>query len=111
MKFGPAPFLSSHIEGEVAWVNLLYVPPSRRRHGLGRHMFEDWLHRLPPDVHSIKLVVAAVDGEATDGFWAKMGFGFEPIDTATVDVSGSYMVRALDVGQAGAAGSLRTGEV
>lgn len=94
MRLGETPFLAAHVDGDTAWLDLLFVPPPLRRHGLGRQLFERWLGALPTDVREIHLLAAALDGESPLGFWRHMGFDVEDADFPEL-FDGSYMVRPL----------------
>lgn len=74
MQLGTAPFLATRIDGDRAWVSLIYVPRPMRRRGLGRQMFERWARTIPPEVSEIKVLAAEIDDEQPFGFWVKMGF-------------------------------------
>lgn len=77
MNFGPVPFLSVRVCDDEAWITWLYVPPSLRRHGVGRRMVEAWEARAPSCVRRIRLLAAEVDGEDPIPFWEKLGFHAE----------------------------------
>ena len=94
MRLGNTPFLAAHVDGDTAWLDLLFVPAPLRHHGLGRQLFERWLGGLPPDVRTIHLLAAALDGDSPLGFWRRMGFSVEEADFPEL-FDGSYMVRAV----------------
>lgn len=74
MMLGETPFMATHLSGDTAWVDVLFVPYGHRRAGRGRTMFERWEHALPPKVANISVLAVVLDGESPIGFWKKMGF-------------------------------------
>lgn len=94
MRLGDTPFLAAHVNGNTAWLDVLFVPAPLRRHGLGRRLFERWLGALPADVRQIQLLAAALDGDSPLGFWRRMGFTVEDADFPEL-FDGSYMSRPL----------------
>ena len=85
------PFLSSHLCGDTAWVDFLFVPRELQRKGQGRKIFEGWTAGLPATVRRIQLLALELDGESPLGFWLKMGFEADAADFAEL-FTGTYMV-------------------
>lgn len=59
------------------WVDMLFVPPTERRRGKGRALYEQWEKDLPPDVEVVFLFAADTDGSGnSDEFWDRLGFDY-----------------------------------
>ena len=93
MRLGDTPFLASHLSGQTAWVDLLFVPRDHRYHGWGRKMFMDWARTLPAEVKQIELLAVDLDGGSPVGFWSKLGFEVEDLDFPDVPETGCYMCK------------------
>lgn len=93
MLLGNTPFLASHLSGETAWVDVLFVPQEQRHRGWGRRLFTDWLRGLPADVKRVELLAVDLDGGSPVGFWKKLGFEIEDQDFPDVPETGCYMIR------------------
>lgn len=94
MRLGDTPFLATHVSGDTAWVDVLFVPAPLRHHGLGRRLFERWLGALPPGVHQVQLLAVDLDGGSPLGFWRRLGFTVEDADFPEL-FDGSYMIKSL----------------
>lgn len=90
------PYLKGWESGEVAYIDILYVPPDFRRQGKGTQLVNDWLLQLSGDVKRVKLKAVTLGGYDAVNFWCKLGFvnaytGFlyhEIQDTMTIGVNG-----------------------
>jgi len=94
MQLNETPFLATHLSGDTAWVDVLFVPAPLRRQGFGRRIFEAWTRQLPAAVNRIQLLAMDLDGGSPLGFWDKMGFSPEDADFPEL-LNGSYMVKLL----------------
>lgn len=92
MKLEKTPFLATHVSGDVAWIDVLFVPEERRRQGFGRRMLCDWLKNLPDTIKKIQLLAVELDGASPIGFWRKMGFEVEEMYFPEL-MNGCYMVQ------------------
>ena len=92
-----APFLSTHVYGDTAWVDVLFIPPAQRRRGHGRKIFAAWSEQLPATVEKIRLLAVDLDGGPPHGFWAKMGFEADETDLPD-QFAASYMIKRLPDG-------------
>ena len=90
MIFGNTPFLSAHLVGDTAWVDVIFIPREHHRRGRGRAIFEEWAAKLPASIRRIQLLAADLDGGSPIGFWTKMGFEVDGADFPE-QFSGSYM--------------------
>jgi hypothetical protein len=93
MLLGNTPFLASHVRGDTAWLDVLFVPRDQRHHGWGSRMFLDWAKSLPAEIKKIELLAVNIDEDSPVGFWMKMGFDFEDLNSEDYPRSGCYMVR------------------
>lgn len=64
-------YISSHIEGDIAYLDTMIIPPEHRYKGLGKDVYRDWEAKLPDHVKYIQVVPV----EKSNNFWYKMGFG------------------------------------
>jgi len=93
MLLGNTPFLASHLSGDTAWVDVLFVPQEQRRRGWGTRLFADWAKTLPTDVKHIELLAVDLGGGSPVRFWSKLGFEIEDQDFPDVPETGCYMIR------------------
>ena len=77
MKLGKTPFLATHLNDDVAWIDVLFVPKEYRHQGHGRRMVLEWLSKLPATIKKIELLAVDLDGGSPVGFWKKLGFDVE----------------------------------
>jgi GNAT superfamily N-acetyltransferase len=91
VHLGPVPFLATRVEGETAWVSLIYVPRGLRRHGSGRQMFERWAASIPREVKQIKLLAAEIDDVSPIDFWEHLGFHADPYEPDLCEPTCAYM--------------------
>jgi GNAT superfamily N-acetyltransferase len=94
MILGNTPFLSTHLNGDTAWVDVLFVPRDQHRQGHGRTIFERWATKLPATIRKIQLLAVDLDDESPLGFWQKMGFEVEDAEFPD-QFTGSYMVKRV----------------
>jgi hypothetical protein len=94
MKLEKTPFLATHLSGDVAWIDVLFVPEERRHQGFGRRMVMEWLSKLPATIKKIELLAVDLDGGSPVGFWKKLGFDVEEKYFPEL-MTGSYMVHSL----------------
>jgi GNAT superfamily N-acetyltransferase len=93
MLLGNTPFMATHVSGDTAWVDPLFVPRDQRNRGWGRRMFAAWVAQLPPFVRKIELLAVDLDGGSPIGFWRKLGFDVEEAEFEEVPETGCYMVK------------------
>lgn len=67
-------YISSHIEGDIAVLDAMIIPPEHRHKGLGRKVYHEWESKLPSNITFVELVPIISDGINSDSFWYKMGF-------------------------------------
>lgn len=103
MTFGRVPFIATRMRGDVAWITWLYVPPTLRRHGIGRRMVEAFWAHVPPGIREIRLVPDEIDDEDPTPFWEKLGFSFDAEPLVAGEMAIPTMSRTL--GTSGAVGS------
>jgi hypothetical protein len=96
MILGNTPFISTHLNGDTAWVDVLFVPRDQHRRGQGRAIFEAWTSTLPATIRKIQLLAIDLDCGSPLGFWEKMGFEVEGADFPE-QFPGSYMVKQVAV--------------
>jgi hypothetical protein len=97
MKLEKTPFLATHLSGDVAWIDVLFVPREQRHQGYGRRMFCEWMAKLPATVKKIQLLAVDLDGGSPVGFWRKLGFDVEEAYFPEL-MTGCYMVQPLHGG-------------
>ncbi|PTY05553.1 hypothetical protein DB347_14355 [Opitutaceae bacterium EW11] len=85
--------MATHLSGDTAWVDVLFVPRDQRRNGWGRRMFLRWARALPEEIKKIQLLAVDLDGGSPLGFWTKMGFEVEDQDFPDLPETGCYMIR------------------
>ncbi|BET67463.1 hypothetical protein ASA1KI_23810 [Opitutales bacterium ASA1] len=95
MQLGAVPFLATRVEGDTAWVSVIYVPRTMRRRGLGRRMIERWAHTIPDEVKEIRLLAAEIDGDSPFAFWESLGFRADPFEPDLCDPTCAYMRRSV----------------
>lgn len=95
MIMGDTPFLASHVDGDTAWLDFLFVPRALRHQGYGTRIFNEWLKRLPEVVRRVEVLAVDLDGEHSAGFWRRMGFEPETEFEFGELLNGSYMERWL----------------
>lgn len=86
------PYLDADIDGEVAYVDMIYVPPSMRGRGIGVKLVNEWLLNLDLNVKRVKLKAATLGGSDAIAFWERLGFQkayagdhlYQEIDSAMV---------------------------
>lgn len=71
------PYIESHISGNVAWIDMFYVPRSQRRQGMGYKMYQEWETSLPKNIKLIRLFSSDTGGGQSSEFWLKLGFDFQ----------------------------------
>lgn len=92
MKLEKTPFLATHVNGDVAWIDVLFIPEDHRRQGVGSRILHEWLQRLPETIKKIQLLAVELDGGSPVGFWRKMGFEVEEMYFPEL-MNGCYMVQ------------------
>lgn len=99
MKLEKTPFLATHLNDDVAWIDVLFVPKEQRFQGFGRRMVLEWLSKLPATIKKIEVLAVDLDGGSPVGFWKKMGFDVEDKYYPEI-MTGCYMSHPLqDDGQ------------
>jgi len=68
--------IESHEQGDTMWLDLIEVPKSQQRKGLGRKEYEEWEGSLPKNIKLVKLMAADMGDGNSQGFWERMGFDF-----------------------------------
>jgi hypothetical protein len=96
MMLGNTPFLSSHLYGDTAWVDVLFIPREQHRKGYGRAIFEAWAAKLPSSIRKIQLLAIDLDDGSPLEFWLKMGFEVDGADFPE-RFAGSFMVKQVPV--------------
>lgn len=73
------PFIDAHVVGDVAEVELLYVPPNERGKGVAKRLYQRWEKSLPKNVEFVQLeAVDYGDGAGMSNlFWERMGFVYK----------------------------------
>jgi hypothetical protein len=94
MILGNTAFLSAHLNGDTAWVDVLFVPREQHRRGQGRAIYEGWAAKLPATIRKIQLLAVDLDDESPVGFWVKMGFEMDEADFPG-QFAGAYMVKTV----------------
>jgi len=80
MIFGNTPFLSAHLVGDTAWVDVIFIPRGITGEDEDGQIFEEWSAKLPASIRRIQLLAADLDGGSPIGFWTKMGFEVDGAD-------------------------------
>lgn len=68
------PYINTWADQEVAYVDILYVPPHMRGQGIGPQLVKDWLANLDLSVKRVKLMAGNLGGCDAVAFWQKLGF-------------------------------------
>lgn len=71
-----APYVDSHGNPELVWLDMLYVPKAQRGRGIGRKTYEAWEAGLPKTVRLILIHAGDSGSGDSAGFWEAMGFAF-----------------------------------
>lgn len=90
------PYLTSWVEKDVAYIDILYVPPHMRSQGVGRKLVQDWIAGLDIKIKRVKLKAATLGGTDAVAFWERLGFvhAYEGVlyheieNTMTIGVNG-----------------------
>jgi ribosomal protein S18 acetylase RimI-like enzyme len=68
------PYIESWIGEDVAYIDMIYVPPAMRSTGVGASLVSDWLTSLDKSVKRVKLKAATLGGSSALKFWSRIGF-------------------------------------
>lgn len=71
-----APYVDSHGNADLVWVDMLYVPRAQRGQGIGRKTYEAWEASLPTTVRLVLIHAGDTGSGDSSGFWDAMGFAF-----------------------------------
>lgn len=74
--YNSRPYLKSEVgtEGEVAYIDILYVPPHLRKQGYGTQLMWRFLWNLPPNIKRVRVNAVALGSGSTKAFYRKFGF-------------------------------------
>jgi len=65
-----------HASGHVAWVDMIFIPPEKRRQGEGTKLYKEWEAALPHSIKLIRLLAADTGHGTSEAFWEHLGFAF-----------------------------------
>jgi len=68
------PYITAWSEQEVAYIDVLYVPPHMRGQGIGPSLVKEWIGGLDATVKRVKLMAGNLGGCDAIKFWSKLGF-------------------------------------
>jgi hypothetical protein len=86
------PYISSHRSGTSSiYIDMMSIPASQRRKGVGRAYYKAWEESLPADIELVKIFAADTgEGNSAD-FWDAMGFNFQ-YDGESLDYETKHMM-------------------
>ncbi|MGP4944069.1 hypothetical protein [Vibrio casei] len=72
--YADEPYFDIEVQEQRVLLHMLYVPPHKRKLGLGHALFLKLLSELPPTIEYIRLRSAELGSGCTMSFWQSLGF-------------------------------------
>jgi GNAT superfamily N-acetyltransferase len=82
------PYLNASFVQDVAYIDMLYVPPNLRNKGVGSKLVKEWLSTLDIQIKRVKLMACTLGGKDGVHFWEGLGF--------TKAFSGSHLYHEIE---------------
>jgi ribosomal protein S18 acetylase RimI-like enzyme len=68
------PYLNASFVQDVAYIDMLYVPPNLRNKGVGSKLVQEWVSTLGIQIKRVKLMACTLGGKDGIHFWESLGF-------------------------------------
>lgn len=65
------PYIDAHRNGDIVWIDMIWVPLAQRRNGLGRQYYIEWERSLPKDIKYI-YVLRQIQGSGPPTVFGKL---------------------------------------